>query len=136
MRIPAQQRGGIGRGAGGAGRETAREQGWRGAGDRTGDVQLLLSWLFVNTIFAIHYAHEFYGDGGGKRSGLEFPGTQEPDYGDFVYFAFVIGMTCQVSDVQISERGIRRVALVHALVAFFFNVIVIALSVSIVAGST
>ncbi|MGA9333554.1 MAG: DUF1345 domain-containing protein [Rudaea sp.] len=96
---------------------------------------LLLAWLFLNTIFAVHYAHEFYGDSGGKRSGLEFPGTREPDYWDFVYFAFVIGMTFQVSDVQISEREIRRVALVHALIAFFFNVIVIALSVNIVAGS-
>ncbi|MGA9341588.1 MAG: DUF1345 domain-containing protein [Rhodanobacteraceae bacterium] len=95
---------------------------------------LLLAWLFVNTVFAVHYAHEYYGDGGGKRSGLEFPGTKQPDYWDFVYFAFVIGMTFQVSDVQISEREIRRVALVHALVAFFFNVIVIALSVNIVAG--
>lgn len=98
-------------------------------------VSLLLAWLFVNTIFAVHYAHEFYGDGRGKCSGLEFPGTQEPDYWDFVYFAFVIGMTFQVSDVQISEREIRHVALVHAVVAFFFNVIVIALSVNIVAGS-
>ena len=97
---------------------------------------LLLAWLFVNTIFAVHYAHEYYGDGDSKRSGLEFPGTKQPDYWDFVYFAFVIGMTFQVSDVQISERQIRRVALVHALIAFFFNVIVIALSVNIVAGSS
>lgn len=96
---------------------------------------LLLAWLFVNTIFAVHYAHEYFGDGGGKRSGLDFPGTRQPDYWDFVYFAFVIGMTFQVSDVQISERRIRRVALVHAIIAFFFNVIVIALSVNIVAGS-
>ncbi|MEO8802711.1 MAG: DUF1345 domain-containing protein [Rudaea sp.] len=96
---------------------------------------LLLAWLFLNTIFAVHYAHEFYGDSGGKHSGLDFPGTKEPDYWDFIYFAFVIGMTFQVSDVQISERKIRRVALVHALIAFFFNVIVIALSVNIVAGS-
>ncbi|MEO6969008.1 MAG: DUF1345 domain-containing protein [Rhodanobacteraceae bacterium] len=95
---------------------------------------LLLAWLFFNTIFALHYAHEFYGDSGGKNSGLEFPGTKEPDYWDFVYFAFVIGMTFQVSDVQISEREIRRVALAHAVIAFFFNVIIIALSVNVVAG--
>lgn len=96
---------------------------------------LLLAWLFMNTIFALHYAHEYYGDGGGKGSGLEFPGSREPDYWDFVYFAFVIGMTFQVSDVQISGRQIRRVALAHAVIAFFFNVIIIALSVNVVASS-
>lgn len=95
---------------------------------------LILAWLFFNTIFALHYAHEFYGDSGGKRSGLEFPGTGQPDYWDFVYFALVIGMTFQVSDVQISERAIRHVALTHAVIAFFFNVIIIALSVNVVAG--
>ncbi len=96
---------------------------------------LLLTWMFLNTIFALHYAHEFYGDSGAEGSGLEFPGTKEPDYWDFVYFAFVIGMTFQVSDVQISERSIRRVALAHAVIAFFFNVIIIALSVNVVASS-
>ncbi len=95
---------------------------------------LLLSWLFLNTIFALHYAHEYYGDFGQKNTGLEFPGTDKPDYWDFVYFAFVIGMTFQVSDVQISQRGIRHVATVHALIAFFFNVIILALSVNVVAG--
>jgi uncharacterized membrane protein len=96
---------------------------------------LLLTWMFFNMIFALHYAHEFYGDGAGKKSGLEFPGTTEPDYWDFIYFAYVIGMTFQVSDVEISERGIRRVALAHAVIAFFFNVIVIALSVNVVASA-
>lgn len=96
---------------------------------------LLLSWLFLNTMFALHYAHEFYGNGGGKVSGLEFPGTKQPDYWDFLYFSFVIGMTFQVSDVEISDRSIRRVALAHSLIAFFFNVIIIALSVNVVAGS-
>ena len=96
---------------------------------------VVLAWLFMNTIFALHYAHEFYGENGGKRAGLEFPGDGEPDYWDFVYFAFVLGMTFQVSDVQIGERTIRRVALVHSVIAFFFNVIVIAVSVNIVAGS-
>ena len=96
---------------------------------------LLLTWMFLNTLFALHYAHEFYGDSGGKKSGLDFPGTKEPDYWDFIYFSFVIGMTFQVSDVEISERGIRRVALAHAVIAFFFNVIIIALSVNVVASS-
>ena len=96
---------------------------------------LVLAWLFMNTIFALHYAHEFYGDRDGKHAGLEFPGNTNPDYWDFVYFAFVIGMTFQVSDVQIDARTIRRVALAQSVIAFFFNVIVIALSVNIVAGS-
>lgn len=95
---------------------------------------LLLAWLFINTIFTLHYAHKFYGDAGGKNAGLEFPGTREPDYWDFLYFAFVLGMTFQVSDVQISERAIRHVALAHAVIAFFFSVIIIALSVNVVAG--
>lgn len=96
---------------------------------------VVVAWLFMNTIFALHYAHEFYGDSGGTAAGLEFPGKTEPDYWDFVYFAFVLGMTFQVSDVQIDARTIRHVALAHSLIAFFFNVIVIALSVNIVAGS-
>ena len=96
---------------------------------------LLLAWLFINTTFTLHYAHEYYGEAGEKSRGLEFPGTKEPDYWDFVYFAFVIGMTFQVSDVQISERAIRHVALAHAIIAFFFSVIIIALSVNVVASS-
>ncbi|NYT78419.1 DUF1345 domain-containing protein [Alcaligenaceae bacterium] len=97
---------------------------------------LILAWLFMNTIFALHYAHEFYGDSGSKNAGLDFPGNIDPDYWDFVYFAFVIGMTFQVSDVEINSRAIRRVVLAHSMIAFFFNVIVIALSVNILAGST
>ncbi|HEX7370009.1 MAG TPA: DUF1345 domain-containing protein [Rhodanobacteraceae bacterium] len=95
---------------------------------------LVLAWLFLNTIFALHYAHEYYGDFGDKDKGLDFPGTKQPDYWDFVYFAFVLGMTFQVSDVQISGREIRHVATAHSLIAFFFNVIIVALSVNVVAG--
>ncbi|HEY0232899.1 MAG TPA: DUF1345 domain-containing protein [Dokdonella sp.] len=97
---------------------------------------LLLSWMFMNTMFAIHYAHAFYGDDAHKRKrgGLDFPGEGEADYWDFVYFAFVIGMTFQVSDVQVSDRRLRRIVLVHGVIAFFFNVIIIALSVNVVAG--
>ncbi len=97
---------------------------------------LLLSWLFMNTLFAVHYAHAYYGDDARrhKRGGLEFPGNEEPDYWDFAYFAIVVGMTFQVSDVQITSRPLRRVALVHGMIAFFFNVIIIAISVNAVAG--
>jgi uncharacterized membrane protein len=98
---------------------------------------LLLSWLFLNTMFALHYAHGYYGyygDHEGARHGLDFPGTKEPDYWDFVYFAITIGMTFQVSDVQICDRRMRRLAMVHGVVAFFFNVIIVALTVNLVAG--
>ena len=97
---------------------------------------LLLSWLFMNTLFALHYAHQFYGDDARRqrRGGLEFPGGDDPDYWDFVYFAIVVGMTFQVSDVQITSRSIRRTVLVHGVVAFVFNMIIIALSVNVVAG--
>ena len=95
---------------------------------------VILAWLFLNTIFALHYAHEYYGDHGTKHSGIDVPGDRDPDYWDFMYFAFVIGMTFQVSDIAIGERTIRRVVLAHSVIAFFFNVIVIAVSVNIVAG--
>jgi uncharacterized membrane protein len=99
-------------------------------------VALLLSWLFMNTLFALHYAHQFYGDDARlqRRGGLEFPGCDDPDYWDFVYFAIVVGMTFQVSDVQVTSRSIRRTVLVHGLVAFVFNMVIIALSVNVVAG--
>jgi uncharacterized membrane protein len=99
-----------------------------------GALSVVLSWLFFNTMFAIHYAHGFYGDLGQKHSGLEFPDTPQPDYWDFAYFAIVIGMTFQVSDVQITSRYLRRVALLHSVISFFFNVFIIAITVNIVAG--
>lgn len=95
---------------------------------------IVLSWLFMNTMFAMHYAHGYYGDFGKSHEGLEFPETPQPDYWDFAYFAIVIGMTFQVSDVQITSRYLRRVALLHSVIAFFFNVFIIALSVNVVAG--
>ena len=99
-----------------------------------GTLSVVLSWLFLNTMFAIHYAHGFYSDLGEKHAGLEFPDTPEPDYWDFTYFAIVIGMTFQVSDVQITSRYLRRVALLHSVISFFFNVFIIAITVNIVAG--
>lgn len=99
-----------------------------------GVLSVVLSWLFLNLMFAVHYAHGFYGDFGKQHAGLEFPHTPEPDYWDFAYFAIVIGMTFQVSDVQITSRYLRRVALLHSVIAFFFNVFIIAITVNIVAG--
>jgi uncharacterized membrane protein len=99
-------------------------------------VTIALSWFFIHSIFALHYAHEYYGDRGGKTSGLAFPGEDtEPDYWDFVYFAFVIGMTFQVSDVAITARPIRHVATAHGIVAFFFNAALLALVVNIAASA-
>lgn len=97
-------------------------------------LSVVLSWLFLNVMFAIHYAHGYYGDIGKKHTGLEFPETPEPDYWDFAYFSVVIGMTFQVSDVQITNNYLRRVVLLHSVIAFFFNVFIIAVTVNIVAG--
>ena len=95
---------------------------------------IVLAWLFINVMFALHYAHGFYGDYGAQHQGLDFPGKQEPDYWDFAYFSIVIGMTFQVSDVQITSRVLRRMVLMHSVIAFFFNVFIIAVTVNIVAG--
>lgn len=97
-------------------------------------LSVILSWLFLNVMFAIHYAHGYYGDLGEKHTGLDFPDTPEPDYWDFAYFSIVIGMTFQVSDVQITSKYLRRVVLMHSVIAFFFNVFIIAVTVNIVAG--
>ncbi|HTV89233.1 MAG TPA: DUF1345 domain-containing protein [Stellaceae bacterium] len=94
------------------------------------------SWLMTNVTFAYRYAHEFYSlrADGAAEGGLEFPREPHPDYLDFLYFAFVIGMTFQVSDVQITNRTLRRLATIHGLIAFLFNTVVLALTVNIVAG--
>jgi uncharacterized membrane protein len=94
---------------------------------------ILLSWGFLHTIFALHYAHEYYGERGDDRiGGLKFPGSEAPDYWDFLYFSFVIAMTSQVSDVVITSKVIRRLVNVHGVLAFFFNVSVLALTVNMV----
>ena len=98
-------------------------------------VTIVLSWTFVHTIFAFHYAHEYYGERrDGIIGGLEFPGDKEPDYSDFLYFALVIGMTSQVSDVQITSKVIRRMVSMHGVLSFFFNLVVLALTVNVVAN--
>jgi uncharacterized membrane protein len=97
-------------------------------------VTIWLSWTFIHTMFALPYAHEFYDrhDGGG----MAFPGGEkEPDYWDFVYFSFVIGMTSQVSDVAITSKLIRRTAAVHGVVSFLFNTALLAITVNLAAGA-
>lgn len=109
-----------------------------GASDKTAPhlilavVTIMLSWLFVHTGFALHYAHDYYYKA--KAEGLDFPGNDKPDYWDFIYFSFVIGMTFQVSDVQITSRSIRRTATAHGVVAFIFNTALVALMVNIAAS--
>jgi len=100
---------------------------------------VIFSWVLVHTLFALHYAYLYYRknqceeDGTGTR--LLFPGDEkEPDYYDFAYFSFVIGMTSQVSDVQIACRSIRRWALLHGIVSFAFNTAVLALGINVISG--
>ncbi len=95
-------------------------------------VTIFLSWALIQSIFAVHYAYEFYTEGR-PAAGLNFPGHEKPDYWDFVYFSFVIGMTFQVSDVAVTSRRIRRTVTAHAIVSFLFNVALIALMVNIAA---
>ena len=94
---------------------------------------LLIAWLFSNMVYALHYAHIFYsaGSGGEDRGGMEFPGEDEPDYWDFTYFAFTLGMTFQTSDVTILSRGVRRIALFHCFAAFVFNIGVLAFTINV-----
>lgn len=96
-------------------------------------VTIVLSWAAIHTTFALHYAHEYFR--GSDVGGLAFPGGGEPDYWDFVYFSFVIGMTAQVSDVGITDKIIRRTATVHGVVSFVFNTALLALMVNIAASA-
>jgi len=97
---------------------------------------LVLAWGFVNAVYAVHYAHIFYDrtSSGADRFGLRFPKTQYPEFSDFIYFSFVIGMTFQVSDVEITLPRLRRIVTVHAILAFFFNLGVVALTINVLAG--
>jgi len=98
-----------------------------------------VSWWLVHTVFSLRYAHMYYDtdtdDGKTKPGGgLDFPDTKEPDFLDFVYFGFVVGMTFQVSDVEISDRNIRRLCLLHGLISFAFNTAIVALSINVISG--
>jgi uncharacterized membrane protein len=100
---------------------------------------VISSWCLIHTVFAMHYAHGYYHDEDegpdfSSAGGLEFPNEKEPDFLDFAYFSFVIGMTCQVSDVQVSSQGMRRLALVHGLLSFVFNTVILALSINLASG--
>ncbi len=98
------------------------------------------AWWMVHTVFTFRYAHLFYYDDEDatgneiKSGGLLFPGEEEPDYLDFIYFSFVMGMTFQVSDVQITSRKIRRLAWLHGIISFAFNTVIVAFTINIIAG--
>jgi uncharacterized membrane protein len=97
---------------------------------------VVLSWAFIHSIFALHYAHEYYGEGRDRQiGGMSFPDDNEPDYWDFAYFAFTIGMCAQVSDVTVSSKSIRRTVLTHSIVSFLFNAALLALTVNIAASA-
>ncbi len=100
---------------------------------------IVCSWLLTHVMFALHYAHRFYRDDPKTNEldatgGLQFPGNRAPDYWDFLYFSFVIGMTFQVSDVEIASHRIRRMALFHGLLSFTLNTFVVALTINLIAG--
>ena len=99
---------------------------------------LILSWFLIHTIFTLRYAHIYYDDDDDHpethAAGLIFPGDDKPDYKDFAYFAFVIGMTFQVSDVQVTSKRLRRLVLLHGILAFGYNTIMIALTINLIAG--
>lgn len=99
---------------------------------------IMASWWLLHTIFAIRYAHLYYDFKAQSKlhdkQALQFPSEPEPDYLDFVYFSFVVGMTFQVSDVEISSRRIRRLALIHSIISFAFNTAIVALTINIISG--
>jgi uncharacterized membrane protein len=102
--------------------------GWKTKGLIVGT--LLIAWLFANTIYALHYAHLY----ARRQGGIDYPGGAKPDYADFVYFSFTLGMTFQTSDVSISDRGIRNVVTAHCLAAFVFNLGILAFTINVLGG--
>jgi uncharacterized membrane protein len=98
---------------------------------------LMLAWTFANTVYAFHYAHLYYtgGDGGEDLGGLDFPGDRdEPDYVDFLYFSFTLGIALQTSDVSITSPRIRSIVIGHCVAAFIYNLGVLALAINILAS--
>ena len=97
---------------------------------------ILSVWTFIHMMFALHYAGEYYapGHGWGARRACDFPEEEEPGWGEFLYQAFVIGCACATADVNATSKAMRRACLVHGVVAFFFNTIILALTINIGAG--
>jgi uncharacterized membrane protein len=101
-------------------------------------VSVIASWFMVQMIFALHYAHEYYGvdedDGARDAGGLDFKGIEEPDYWDFLHFSVVIGVACATADIDFTSKGLRQLGTVHSLVAFAFNTVIVALTINLTAG--
>ncbi len=96
---------------------------------------ILTAWAFTQTMFALHYAHDYYlAEDRNQPGGLEFPGGHAPDYGDFLYFACVIGTSGQTADVSFTNRSMRRIGLLHCVLAFLFNTTILALTINIASG--
>jgi uncharacterized membrane protein len=96
---------------------------------------IISSWAFTQVMFAFHYAHDYYvRDQRGEHGGLDFPGEQTPDYGDFLYFSCIIGTSGQTADVSITNRKMRRINMMHCVLAFFFNTTLVALTINIASG--
>lgn len=97
---------------------------------------LVLSWMLIHTVFAFHYARRYYAPASleGAAAGLKFPGIDEPDYFDFAYYSFVVGMTSQVSDVSVTTTQMRRTTLAHGVLSFLFNIAVLAVSINVISG--
>ena len=102
---------------------------------------VLSAWVFIHLTFALHYAHQYFdetkaveGEKPTLRGGINFPDTENPDYWDFMYFSFIIGVASQTADVSIGSKVIRRTSLVHSILAFFFNSAILALTINIAAS--
>lgn len=99
---------------------------------------VVASWLFVHVTFALHYAREFYAPDeekdGETRGGLEFPGTPDPDYWDFLHFSLIIGVASQTADIQFTSQALRRIGTLHSAIAFVFNTVVLALTINLLAS--
>ena len=96
---------------------------------------ILSSWTFTQTMFALHYAHDFYSAiDKGKEGGLSFPNQELPDYMDFLYFSCVIGTSGQTADVSFTSQSMRKIGLIHSVLAFFFNTSLVALMINIASG--
>jgi len=100
-------------------------------------VTLVLVWTFGNAVYTLHYVHLYYSsdDGGKDRAGLKFPETKEPDFADFTYFSYTLGVAVQTADVQITAPHIRRVVTIHCIAGFFFNLGVLALTINVLGSS-
>ena len=102
---------------------------------------IAVSWAFIQSVFALHYAHDYYlsaelpqTEPRPASERLIFPGEASPTYGDFLYFSFTVGMTFQVSDVQVTDAEIRRVVMAHGIISFFYTTGILALTINLVAG--